>query len=392
MRFLAEEAGDLIQPDGGTDRVIIRKAVSHDEDLFAVADGRGDRLRDQAGLRFVFAFDAGGNAAVELILRLVADRRLVAAAALRHVERLPRRVVGVVEISLASDADRQRQIGLLALIGEIAHAVENVELVADHTLQRLFLHNDEHPVGSQFAAQRAVGRRPVVDHLFDHRIDGGAFALLERLQQFVRVVEDGQHHARARIVVGAFGLAQRRFVEEIQQIQRLAFQRDLARINGEKPFAEADLEPASLKELFEAVAPQQLLQTAGDGFAVDLECGLERLVEPEHPAAAVHNTAGDAQRVERFAFFIIQFIRNGVHLIQQPLFDDLAVDALQQEKHDEHARLDAGKRLAQPEGQDGEHQSRQKDEQREIHAFPKFFHQSVSRKIGRIIGLRFVRS
>ena len=313
--------------------------MAHDQHLFALLHDGSDRLCDQASLGFVFAFIAGRHAAVKTVLRFVAQRHLVAAAALRHVERLACGVVGVVEAVFAAHTDRQRQVGLLAVIGEIAHLVENLELVVDHPLQRFFLHNDQHPVGRDLAAQRAVARCPVVDHLFDHGIDGGAFALFKRLQQLVGVVEHREHHARARIVIGALRLPQSSLVEEIQQIQRLFVHRHFAGIHSEKLFAAFDLEPAADKKLVEAVAPQKLLELARDGLFVDMERRFKRAVEPKDRAGAVGHTTGHTQCGKGLALFIVQLVRHGVDLIQQLLLHHAPVYHLQQEKHNEYARL-----------------------------------------------------
>ena len=80
--------------------------MTHDKHIVTLFDNSGNGLGNQSGFDFILLFKAGRNTAVKFILRLVLDGDLITAAALRHVECLFRRIVGIAESLFFSDADR----------------------------------------------------------------------------------------------------------------------------------------------------------------------------------------------------------------------------------------------------------------------------------------------
>ena len=144
VRFLWKMVGNGIHADSRSESVKIRKPVSHDEDIVAVIDNCGNRPWNQSGFNFVAFFNSRGNTAEEFILRIVSDSDLIAAAALRHVQRLLCRLVWSIERRLFSNAYRKCYTAVLSVVAHLTDSFKNWKFICNHFLQRAFLNKKQH--------------------------------------------------------------------------------------------------------------------------------------------------------------------------------------------------------------------------------------------------------
>ena len=99
--------------------------MTHYHHAVARADKTRKRRSRDAGLEFCDLFDALGNAAEELILVLRLDRRLIAAASERHIERLLGGLFAIGYGDTRADAYREGQTEHSFFIFIFAYLVEN---------------------------------------------------------------------------------------------------------------------------------------------------------------------------------------------------------------------------------------------------------------------------
>ena len=117
--------------------------MPHHKHVIAFADQLAQRRRHNTGAHLTALFHALGDAAVKRKAVLRALRCLVAAAAERHVERLPCCHLRLAEVVAAADADGQSDPPVVAG-GQLAHAIQDVEFARhDLLIIALLQHGEE---------------------------------------------------------------------------------------------------------------------------------------------------------------------------------------------------------------------------------------------------------
>ena len=216
IRRHAQRFSCRTQSDGGAHSVKIGKTVSHDHDVFAAAHELHDRRRDNTRAHLVGLFDPLGNAAEKLVIAVcVPQCDLVAAAALRHIERLTGVIFTRGVTFAGTDADRQAHAKILVLVCKIAHILENTEFFSLEVVNIALLGNDDVLLAAEFVVNGVHGGRPVADDLVEAHADLGKVVGTVILLQLGKSVETHEHKIRATFGVFDRRLFQRRIIHEI---------------------------------------------------------------------------------------------------------------------------------------------------------------------------------
>ena len=206
------------QRRGTAEAVQIGQPVPHNQHHIAFCHQLTQGGGNHAGTHLCAALHPAGTATVEIEAIGGFYRRLVAAARLCHIQRLPGQPLTFLHGLALPDAHRQRD-ALPGIRKGGAHMIQHRKALPCHAVERPVLRN-RHEAAGGILAQHAAGRRnPLIQHQLDLPGNAGTVAVPQIAGALLQIVdlEKQQHRAGGRI----FGrqILQRCVIAEIQDIQ-----------------------------------------------------------------------------------------------------------------------------------------------------------------------------
>ena len=187
---LLEVERHLRHADRRTEAVEVLVVVTHDEDLVRVLDDLAHGVGDDARLDARMLLDRLRLAAEELVLAAHAHGDLVAAAPEREVKpclRLPAKLLHRLLLGDGKPHGQRQRQAVRALQG--THAIEDVEMLPDRTIERLPLDHGDVEIVAHAAHEAAETLEPFVETAVRLEEQRSALRLRKPLHDLVEIVD-----------------------------------------------------------------------------------------------------------------------------------------------------------------------------------------------------------
>ena len=265
---------------GRTDGVQVAHPVAHDDHMVSLFDELDQLVGHDAAAHLAALFHAVADAAVEGKAVRGHLGGLVAAAPLRHIQRLNGHVLSLPQgLGPASDADGDGEVHAGV---EGADLVQHVVAALGELLQlALFHHSDVAATGH--AAQKA---RAAAYHIFQHPVDAfqqaGALAVQHIAEHVVVAVHEEDQIARAAGLIFGLHFAEGRFLIQDKKGHALGLAGDGGAVSVPHAVGQIEQLAADLACLLQVEAGQHFLHPGDQkGFALH-QTGAELGVVPQH--------------------------------------------------------------------------------------------------------------
>ena len=211
---------------------------------------------------------------------------LVAAAALRHIQRLHRHILRLPQgLGPAADADGDGQVHAGV---EGADFIQHIIAALCVLLQMALFHHGDIPAAGHPAQKAGAPPDQILQHTVDALQQAGALAVQHIAEDIVVAIHQKDHVAGAAGLVLGLHPAQRGLFVEDQERDALALARHRGAVDAPHAISQVELLAVRRAAELQVQAGQQLLRPAGQTVFAAQQPLAERRVVPQHRLAGEH--------------------------------------------------------------------------------------------------------
>ncbi len=280
----AHDLRELGDTDAGPDGVEVGEPVAGHEDHIGFPDEFGKVRCHDPGLDAARGRGPTDEAAEEFEVAVGADRCLVTASGLRHLQGRHGKTVALRQRAAASGADGNGHLDEAFAELVFTHLLEDVELLLHDLLKAALFHDDIVAVGTELFHDTGISRRPGLEDVLDTGRDGLAFtALIVAIHVFL-VIESHIEDTGLGLPVLSGVALQFRVVEE-EETGRAGLFIEFSGIDRVHASAEFEVQTAAaVAYLLERYIADELGDLAGGDEVVPHHAHPEKVIVPDDVA------------------------------------------------------------------------------------------------------------